>query len=58
MSRPNRRVSCGQHRAYLKSYPTPYISMDTRTRIIVAAELAAQGLSISEIARQLEFTTQ
>lgn len=27
--------------------------MDTRTRIIVAAELAAQGLSVSAIARQL-----
>src|SRR5690242_21485338 len=28
--------------------------MDTRTRIIVAAELATQGLSISAIARQLD----
>jgi len=28
--------------------------MDTRTRIIVAAELAAQGLSVSAIARQLD----
>jgi len=27
--------------------------MDTRTRIILAAELATQGLSISTIARQL-----
>ena len=27
--------------------------MDTRTRIIVAAELAAQGLSMCAIARQL-----
>ena len=28
--------------------------MDTRTRIIVVAELAAQGFSISAIARQLD----
>ena len=32
--------------------------MNTQTRIVVAAELAAQGLSISAIARQLEFTAE
>ena len=31
--------------------------MDRRTRIIVAAELAAQGLSICAIARQRETAT-